>query len=90
MGRRGKPHSICTEVDVMTDALIHPGKEIALALGRAYEEWKNWQGKKYLYFEHHCEDLYGCTFTYDYTRRMFYSWRITDEQKYMLFLMKFL
>lgn len=77
----------------MTDVLMHPGRDVCLALDKAYTEWKNisaLDGKKHIYFEHHCDTYFGCTFVYDYNRRNFSSWRITDEQKYMLFLMKFL
>lgn len=77
----------------MTDALMNPSKEICLALNNAYTEWKNiscLDGKKYIYFEHHCAELHGCTFVYDYNTRTFHSWRIIDEHKYMLFLLKYI
>ena len=76
----------------MTDALIHPGKNVCLALNKAFNEWKSTcplDGKKYIYFENHCEALYGCNFVYNYTDRTFHSWRITNEQKYLLFLLKY-
>ena len=76
----------------MTDALMHPGEDVRRALNKAYDEWKSWEnvGKKFIYFEHHCDVYFGCTFVYNYTARRFSSWRITNEQKYLLFLMKFL
>lgn len=76
----------------MTEDLFHPGKNVCQALDKAYFAWKSespLDGKKFIYFEHHCDVNYGCTFVYDYTTRKFYSWRVTDEKKYMLFLLKY-
>lgn len=75
----------------MTNSIVQPGRNICEALNNAHTEWTELdKGKKHIYFEDYCDDLYGCTFVYDYTNRRFYSWRITDENKYTLFLMKHL
>lgn len=74
-----------TETPVMS-----PGKDVCLALNNAHTEWKKWDnvGKKFIYFEHHCDVYFGCTFVYDYNNRTFHSWRVTDEEKYMMFLLR--
>ena len=71
--------------------MIHPGNQVCAALNNAYREWKNisvLDGKKYIFFEHHCEVYYGCTFVYNYNNHSFQRWLVTDEKKYMLFLLR--
>lgn len=65
---------------------------VGLALNKAFNDWKGISpidGKKFVYFEHHCEVFHGMKFDYDYQHRTFRNFAILDEGKYTLFLLKY-
>jgi len=64
---------------------------ISKPLNAAYLEWKNSPcvGKKYVWFEHHAEIYFGIKGTVDYTRRTFKLDEVVDQEKYLLFVLKY-
>lgn len=65
---------------------------VSKPLNKAYLEWKHqWppHGKKYVWFEHHAEMELGIKGTIDYTRRTFSIDEILDQEKYLMFMLKY-
>ena len=59
-----------------------------MKLDSALKEWKAVTGKKFIYFEHHCEVYYGMKFDFDYDKHTARNFRVIDEKKYLLYLLK--
>lgn len=66
-------------------------QSLSTPMKNAFVSWKQWRpnGKKYIYFEHHCEVFYGIRFNYNYDQNTYTNLQILDEKKYMLFLLKY-
>ncbi len=61
-------------------------------LNNAYLEWKNqWppHGAKYVWFEHHAEMVLGIKCEINYDSRIAYNVNIIDEEKYLMFMLKY-
>ena len=66
--------------------------DMSRPLNKAYLEWKRtsaFDGKKYIWFEHHAEVYFGIKGTVDYNRMKFKLDEVVDQEKYLLFVLKY-
>lgn len=76
---------------VKPDVWVTPAS-LQQPLANAYHDWKHiWpaDGKKFLWFEHHAEIVLGIKCTVNYDNRQINVEHVLDEEKYLLFMIKY-
>lgn len=82
-----------TVKDTTTELWIHDTEfyHIRPQLNSAYQAWRagKFDGPWYVWFEHHAEMVLGIKCEINYNSRTAYDVRIVDEEKFLLFMLKY-
>lgn len=75
------------------ELFVQPGEfdYIQTALNNAFRDWKYSPvvGKKYVWFDHHAEEVLGIKCEVDYHSRIATVGEILDQEKFILFMLRY-